>query len=130
MDFPSSDGASAGVPTGGAEVALFNVVQDLLDAIDPERGNNVRLEDVIPSLLRDARAAHALACSHRASPPTLLDYDCHKCFRKLAGDNQMMIMHRRIILCQECGNKRCPKASDHDLKCTGSNDPGQPGSLY
>lgn len=35
-----------------------------------------------------------------------------------------------IILCPECGNKRCPRASDHDLSCSGSNDPGQPGSVY
>lgn len=26
--------------------------------------------------------------------------------------------------------KRCPHASDHDLTCTNSNDPGQPGSVY
>ena len=36
----------------------------------------------------------------------------------------------RMILCPECGNKRCPHATDHNLACTGSNDPGQPGSRY
>jgi len=36
----------------------------------------------------------------------------------------------KMILCPECGNKRCPKASDHRLSCTGSNEPGQPGSVY
>lgn len=36
----------------------------------------------------------------------------------------------RMILCPNCGNKRCPKASNHRLDCTGSNDPGQPGSVY
>ena len=35
-----------------------------------------------------------------------------------------------MILCPHCGNKRCPRASDHDLACTGSNEPGQPGSVY
>lgn len=35
-----------------------------------------------------------------------------------------------MIVCSECGNKRCPKATDHKLKCTGSNDPGQEGSVY
>ena len=29
-----------------------------------------------------------------------------------------------------CGNKRCPKASDHRLACTGSNLSGQAGSIY
>jgi hypothetical protein len=36
----------------------------------------------------------------------------------------------RMMLCPECGNKRCPKASDHDLACTRSNEAGQPGSVY
>lgn len=35
-----------------------------------------------------------------------------------------------MIVCPECGNKRCPHASDHALACTGSNEPGQPGSVY
>lgn len=37
---------------------------------------------------------------------------------------------RRMIVCAVCGNKRCPHASDHRLSCTGSNEPGQPGSVY
>ena len=35
-----------------------------------------------------------------------------------------------MTLCPTCGNKRCPAASDHRLGCTGSNEPGQPGSVY
>jgi len=35
-----------------------------------------------------------------------------------------------MILCPTCGNKRCPAASDHRLGCTGSNEPGQPGSVF
>lgn len=35
-----------------------------------------------------------------------------------------------MILCPECGNKRCPRATHHDHACTGSNEPGQPGSIY
>lgn len=33
-------------------------------------------------------------------------------------------------VCPVCGNKRCPKGTDHDLECTGSNEPGQKGSRY
>lgn len=36
----------------------------------------------------------------------------------------------RMFLCETCGNKRCPHAADHRNACTGSNEPGQPGSLY
>ena len=35
-----------------------------------------------------------------------------------------------FIVCQVCGNKRCPKATDHRNQCSGSNAPGQLGSLY
>ena len=35
-----------------------------------------------------------------------------------------------MILCPDCGNKRCPKASDSLNDCTGSNEPGQEGSIY
>lgn len=37
---------------------------------------------------------------------------------------------RRFITCPDCGNKRCPKATDHRNTCTASNEPGQPGSYY
>lgn len=47
---------------------------------------------------------------------------CHKC-----NPNPWPA---RMILCPDCGNKRCPKASDHNLACTNSNAPGQPGSVY
>jgi len=33
-------------------------------------------------------------------------------------------------LCPDCGNKRCPKATNHTLDCTNSNEPNQPGSIY
>lgn len=36
----------------------------------------------------------------------------------------------RMVVCPDCGFKRCPKANDHRNACTGSNEPGQPGSAY
>ena len=36
----------------------------------------------------------------------------------------------RMVLCPTCGNKRCPHATDHRHGCTGSNEPGQAGSVY
>ena len=36
----------------------------------------------------------------------------------------------RMVLCPDCGNKRCPKANNHGNACTGSNATGQPGSAY
>jgi hypothetical protein len=51
-------------------------------------------------------------------------YDCHRCYSEAGTYCHYM------LLCKECGNKRCPKASDHRLDCTGSNESGQPGSVY
>lgn len=36
----------------------------------------------------------------------------------------------RMIVCDTCGNKRCPHGTDHRNECTGSNEPGQVGSRY
>lgn len=38
--------------------------------------------------------------------------------------------HVRMELCETCGNKRCPHATDRAYACTGSNEAGQPGSKY
>lgn len=37
---------------------------------------------------------------------------------------------RPFIVCPECGNKRCPHATDRKYECTNSNETGQPGSAY
>lgn len=37
---------------------------------------------------------------------------------------------RTMEVCPTCGNKRCPRATDRNLPCTNSNEPGQPGSRY
>jgi hypothetical protein len=56
---------------------------------------------------------------------------CHRCLieRKVEYEGLPIAMVR-MVLCPICGNKRCPHASDHRLECTGSNDPGQKGSVY
>lgn len=37
---------------------------------------------------------------------------------------------RHMVLCPICCNKRCPHATSHEHECTGSNEPGQSGSVY
>lgn len=43
---------------------------------------------------------------------------------------EMPISSTMMVLCQLCGNKRCPHAKNHELVCTNSNEPGQKGSAY
>lgn len=54
---------------------------------------------------------------------------CYECVDRVISvrpfpDNLMY----PFIVCATCGNKRCPKAQSHANECTGSNEPGQPGS--
>lgn len=59
---------------------------------------------------------------------------CYECFKEMDEKDPLPGLlsrtNSRYILCTECGNKRCPKAADHRNKCSGSNEPGQKGSLY
>lgn len=59
--------------------------------------------------------------------------NCNNCWRCLDGVRNEFgfpVTTGKMILCSECGNKRCPHATDHRLKCTGSNEPNQTGSMY
>ena len=40
------------------------------------------------------------------------------------------IKDMRMVLCPDCGNKRCPRANDHNNACTNSNAVGQKGSSW
>ena len=61
---------------------------------------------------------------------------CRKCLRQRDSKIQVLdsivipIEMAMMILCPTCGNKRGPHATDHDLACTNSNEPGQKGSAY
>lgn len=63
--------------------------------------------------------------------------ECHQCIKDF---NLTVITHSplcelplsatKMILCPDCGNKRCPRATNHRNACTRSNEPGQEGSCY
>jgi hypothetical protein len=55
---------------------------------------------------------------------------CHKCIEGKTTRGGFPLSGTRMILCPTCGNKRCPHATNHELACTGSNEPGQKGSSY
>ena len=72
----------------------------------------------------------------RPNPETassdLLGCTCRRCIEEgdLRNEMGLPLSSGMMIVCPECGNKRCPKASDHRLTCTKSNQPGQAGSVY
>lgn len=81
-------------------------------------GDAWKYEVGFPEAIQFARAILALRTER--VPMTC---HCHTCRPITMGD-------MRMVLCPKCGNKRCPHANDHRNDCTGSNEPGQPGSAY
>lgn len=65
---------------------------------------------------------------------TAVNCGCRQCTRARDAAAPHVVFfteeRSRMILCETCGNKRCPHANDHRNACTGSNEPGQPGSAY
>jgi hypothetical protein len=56
---------------------------------------------------------------------------CRQCLRdRDEHDMGLPIGMTWLVVCETCGNKRCPHATDHRHECTNSNEPGQPGSVY
>ena len=55
---------------------------------------------------------------------------CYNCNLDRKTEQGWPWVATHMILCPQCGNKRCPHSTDHNLACTNSNEPGQPGSRY
>jgi hypothetical protein len=55
---------------------------------------------------------------------------CYRCMGLKYDERGMPLTMTTFIVCPDCGNKRCPKSTDHTLACTNSNEPGQKGSRY
>lgn len=93
--------------------------REILARLPPEIRNSIVLEGF------DRRTA---------SPGAILDaapmkhFCCRHCEREayIRGEQ----FSPAFLVCGTCGNKRCPKATDHRLDCTNSNESGQPGSDY
>ncbi len=77
------------------------------------------------------RTASHMAGEYVAHPVKEQD-GCGNCYACLVNvtENGLPVTSQRMILCPDCGNKRCPKASNHRHQCTNSNEPNQRGSIY
>lgn len=67
----------------------------------------------------------------KTEPAKKPDCYCYNCLKDYTEPGSVFpYVTSRMIVCPTCGNKRCPHSTDHTLACTGSNEPGQPGSRY
>jgi hypothetical protein len=116
---------------GPARVAMAMMLADTV-------GEALRFLDLPPDDLGASMAAawaRAREARHRATEEREAAHKraacCVRCRDEAeAEDTSGMTMMRTMMTCSTCGNKRCPKASDHRHECTNSNVPGQPGSVY
>lgn len=123
MDFVARGVVRQRALLGEALAALKYWRQDVQKAIGAPGGSSVpfmkairRAEEMADAVIREIESTDR----------------CDRCFTCLNDpsrgfDNPVM---QQMIVCPECGNKRCPKSTHHAHPCTDSNEPGQPGSRY
>ena len=115
--------AGADADEVGAKMSdLRQAAQQALEALE-SRGASRELHHHVITALRTAleQQAEPMVCQ------------CRRCIKEhdiREPSSNLPLDMTRMILCPTCGNKRCPKASDHRLDCTDSNAAGQPGSVY
>ena len=100
------------------DIASILACRDMLDAQPVPPRTWVGSGD-----LEDSNAY--LTPPQRTEQEPVAKYCCHLCFNKSRS-----LFLDRMILCPECGNKRCPKATNHELQCTNSNELNQAGSVF
>lgn len=123
---------------GFVDAVFLRALADKLDEINkPWHDEVVKLLKWKPLTLTKEQMekivgeAQKLECEHK-------DCSCRACWSArndgraavTVGSALVNPIGMPFIVCPVCGNKRCPKASDHNNACTGSNEPGQAGSLY
>lgn len=91
---------------------LASFVAKLADRLDIER-----------SKLADAMGKMVLGGSEK------ICNNCYDCLNK-SELGLMNPVNSQMILCEICGNKRCPHATNHNNNCTNSNAVGQEDSIY
>jgi glycerol-3-phosphate cytidylyltransferase len=92
---------------------------------------NKRDHSFSSSSLRKRVALAQSSTSLPAVPADVGACGCYKCSEQQI--DPITLLPRTMttfIVCPNCGNKRCPRATDHTLECTNSNEPGQQGSRY
>ena len=73
--------------------------------------------------VRRAIPARAALATDAIAPETKTGCSCETC-------RPLTMTDMRMVLCETCGNKRCPHATNHRNDCTGSNEVGQKGSSW
>ena len=74
-------------------------------------------------------AGHHLRTTMAHRWPELRDAVPGRIIPPQGGSSSAPPMRNRMVVCADCGNKRCPRAGGYFYACTGSNAPEQVGTL-
>ncbi len=79
---------------------------------------------LITQLLDSSKDLPQAASRTNATQPS--HCNCRACLRDQRDENGFPKLLSTFVVCSQCGNKRCPKAQNHQNLCTNSNAPNQP----
>ena len=144
--YPSGDGLALDVTFKHSQTGMIHCVQEGFSSCNMDAMHAAveidRIHNFIAAVNDEVRKAYSYDHNPQGDEweragwvreaPTP-ECGCHRCTtakHDQDGGNGWPIATRLMILCPVCGNKRCPHATDHNLPCSGSNEPGQKGSLY
>ena len=84
--------------------------------------------ECVRDVLRDEESELTYGAAGQVQKRIKQHFGVEECWCESCKPNTMTDM--RMIVCQICGNKRCPHATNHIYECTNSNEPGQKGSSW
>lgn len=112
------DAMLAAAPTPPAQERKPLTDEQILQAI--RTATNDEPARLPPGWMQFARAIEG---AHGIGSPAIQQCWCTTC-------RPITLEDMRFVACPQCGNKRCPRAHNHELACSGSNEPGQKGSSW
>lgn len=114
------------------ESVAINCLRDKHKAVVHLASNEVRtvLCDTCRAMVDVLRSAEVLSMAKRCYCSRCIDERATADRAAGAPWSESLGSMGMMVLCETCGNKRCPHATFHGNECTGSNEPNQPGSAY
>lgn len=106
-------------------------VQDFICEVDAARPTDAQLDAEIQAIDPAAPVSPSSQDPAGAGAPACWCQTCQVAYGEtLSAIDRIRLLGKRMIVCPDCGNKRCPKANFHGNACTNSNVVGQKGSSW
>lgn len=130
-------GYDSGIQTGNRVTLIFNTQEDatrwfegFTDAYDAAHGTkSIALPIPLAAAPTPQTQEQLLSFEAKKQEPAPNSKE-HKPQCWCTTCRPITLSDMRFVVCPDCGNKRCPRAHNHELDCINSNEPGQKGSSW